>query len=252
MQAYWEGLVEKQRAYNRRWYDTGFWEVNDDSTDIFYELFDLDGYLWDVANTPEHRSDKYKGDIDQWTFPYPRDEFGYFIYNFFPSWYDRSSTSYTVDFDLTAQVEKYNQVKAGFHWRRDFLNHTDIQFVNARPYSDHYEKEPVKIAVYLQDEFEYNGLTLNAGLRYDYFKPRAKGDTISHSERQWSPRLGIAFAVFDNTLLYGNYGRFSQVVQLVGASDKTIIYEAGIKHTFTPGLAGQVTGYYKRLFKNCL
>jgi len=245
-QGHWDNVYNKQRAYNDRWYDTGSWEVNADSTDIFYAPFDLDGYLWDVANLPEHRSDKYKGDIDEWAYHPTRDEFGYFTYNFCPRWYGRSSTSYTVDFDLNAQVGKYNQVKAGFYWRRDFLNHTDIQFVNTRPYSDHYEKEPVNIAAYLQDELKYKKLSLNAGLRYDYFKPRAKGDTISHSERQWSPRLRIAFVVFDNTLLYANYGRFSQVIQLVGSPDKTILYEVGLRHTFTPGLAGQVLAYHKR------
>ncbi len=275
-EAHWESIIQKQEAYNDHWYDTGCWHLNEDTTNIYYEPFDLDGYLWEVANSPKHQSDKYEGDIDKWAYPYPRDEFSYFVYNFFPRWHERITTHYTANFDLTSQVDKYNQVKGGLYLRKNFLEYTDIQFSNDRPYSDHYEQTPISAAVYLQDKLEYEDMTINAGVRVDYFDPKAKhpidlenldqGMAETDPKYKVSPRFGVAFAVSDKTVMYGNYGRFFQVIQLgelymnlqtdlltgwplVGNPDippeETVAYEVGLKHAFTPDLAGQVTAYYK-------
>jgi len=264
-------------ALNDRWFDTGCWVVDSLAPDsVRYIPFDLDAYLEDVANSPNHQSDLYQGDIDRWAFPYPRDEYQQFIYNFFPRWHDRRSTHYFVDFKLESQVDKYNYLKLGGDVRKYDLEYTDIQFSNARPYSDHYNKKPLEFAIYLQDKVEYEDLVFKPGLRLDYFDPSSQrykdytnvelGKEEAKSKIQVSPRIGISFAVGDKTVLYSSYGHFFQIPDLseiymdlnadlatgyplIGdpglPPKKTVSYEIGLKHAFTPDVRGDITAYYK-------
>src|SRR5207247_2438047 len=63
----------------------------------------------------------------------------------------------------------------------------------------------------LQDRWEFEGLVLNAGLRYDLYTP---GDQISSQDlpsgrrfkRQLSPRLGVAYPISDRDVLSFHYG----------------------------------------------
>ncbi|MBN1425370.1 TonB-dependent receptor [Candidatus Fermentibacteria bacterium] len=271
----WTNLVYEREALNRRWYDTGSWEINADSTAVVYVPFDADAYLDEVAHSPNHKSGLYKGDIDQW-YARDRDEFRHFYYDFVPWWHHRNTTHYTADVALTHQLGKFNQLKAGAFRRWSTLELTDLQFLNQNPYSDHYEMEPDNMAAYLQNKIEYEDLTVNMGLRWDYFNPKAThfaqmesldvGKIDADPKDQFSPRLGIAFAVTDKSVLYASYGHFFQPVELgelyqglnaditsgvplLGNPDlppeKTVAYEIGIKHAFNPDLAGEVTAYYK-------
>jgi len=101
-------------------------------------------------------------------------------------------------------------------------------------------KHPINVAAYAHDRFEWRGLILSAGLRFDYFDYKAKriknlerpfdpdntpdplsavldaGD-LEESEKftRLSPRLGIAFPVSDRTQLHLNFGKFFQRPNLV-------------------------------------
>ncbi len=264
-------------ALNDRWFDTGHWIVDYSAPEsVRYVPFDLDAYLEDVANSPNHQSDLYQGDIDRWAYPYPRDEYQQFIYNFFPRWHDRRSTHHFLDFKLESQVDKYNYLKFGVNVRKYDLEFTDIQFSNSRPYSDHYHKKPLEFAIYLQDKVEFEDLVFKPGLRLDYFDPASQrykdytnvelGKEEAKSRVQISPRVGISFAVGDKTVLYCSYGHFFQIPDLseiymdlnadlatgyplIGdpglPPKKTISYEIGLKHAFTPDVRGDITAYYK-------
>jgi outer membrane receptor protein involved in Fe transport len=269
----WDYLVWEQEANNSRWYDTGNWEIQGDQ--LVYVPFDLDKYLDEVANTENHKSDEYNGDIHNF-YGHDWDDFYHFRYDFVPWYHDRQTTFYTADFSITSQVNKSNQVKAGGYYRFGELELTDIQFLNRNPYSDNYIKEPVYAAAYVQDKFEYEDLTVNAGVRFDYFDPKSdhyidledlsQGMDTVDPKYKFSPRLGISFAVTDRSVMYASYGHFFQPVELgelyqslnvdfttgrplIGNPDlppqKTVAYEIGLKYAFSPDVAGEVTAYFK-------
>jgi outer membrane receptor protein involved in Fe transport len=90
-------------------------------------------------------------------------------------------------------------------------------------------KHPITGSAYIQDKFEYEGVVINAGVRYDYLNvdtqalknedlplgadkttldPQDLTDNkIQHAV---SPRIGIGFPVSDRTLFHANYGKFFQ------------------------------------------
>lgn len=273
----WGSLAYEREALNRRWFDTGCWDYDDpdNPTRVVYLPFDADAYLAEVEADPLHRSSLYRGDIDDW-FRADRDEFRHFFYDFPPWWHHRNTTHYSADFAVVHQLGLHNQLKTGASLRKSVLELKDLQFYNDNPYTDHYRLKPTNAAAYLQDKIEYEDLTLNAGLRWDYFNPAARhfvdmenldyGTEDADAKHQWSPRLGLSFAVSDRSILYASYGHFFQPVELgelyqglnadvtsglplLGNPDlpaqKTVAYEVGIRHAFTPELAGEVTAYYK-------
>ncbi len=44
---------------------------------------------------------------------------------------------------------------------------------------DRYEKHPINYSAYIQDKMEFEDLTINLGLRYDYFNPKTKYPTMT-------------------------------------------------------------------------
>lgn len=90
-------------------------------------------------------------------------------------------------------------------------------------------KHPKTASVYLQDKFTYEGVVINAGVRYDYlnvdtpaladedFPLGEDGTTLDDEDLQdneihhvFSPRLGIGFPISPRTLFHANYGKFFQ------------------------------------------
>ena len=88
-------------------------------------------------------------------------------------------------------------------------------------------KTPMQIAMYLQDKIEYEGLVINAGIRFDYYDPDSpvildynepidpETNTLKIGDKQVSqrisPRLGLGFPVTERTLLHVNFGKFYQM-----------------------------------------
>jgi outer membrane receptor protein involved in Fe transport len=90
-------------------------------------------------------------------------------------------------------------------------------------------KHPKTASAYLQDKFTYQGVVINAGLRYDYLNvdtPALKnenqplgedGTTLDPEDlvdnevhHVFSPRIGIGFPISPRTLFHANYGKFFQ------------------------------------------
>jgi outer membrane receptor for ferrienterochelin and colicin len=254
-----------------------------DTLDIYYHEFDLDQYLRDVRRYTGGDTSLVPADFepsgnmyriryaDMW---YPGDR--YFRYYFRPYWGSRNTTHYSADLALTSQVNKSNQLKAGAFVRKHFLDLTEVQFVNDNPYTDAYEKEPIVAAAYIQDKIEHEELTVNAGVRLDYFDPQSKffvnyqdldeGQDWVVPKWQVSPRLGISFAVSEKAIMYASYGHFFQPIDLgdlyqnleaditsglplIGNPDlppqKEVMYETGFRYAFNRDLAFEVTAYYK-------
>ncbi|MCJ7458950.1 MAG: TonB-dependent receptor [candidate division Zixibacteria bacterium] len=211
--------------------------------------------------------------------------------------YSKRQSLYTgVNFNIVSQVNPYHQVKGGFEARFYTVRWFRIDLPwRANPFLDNYDKDynihgtishgkpykPVTGAFYIQDKMEFQGMVVNAGLRFDMLKAGAerfidqldvnKGTENTPLDYKVSPRLGIAFPVSENTLFHFTYGHFFQPPQLqylyegvadainyintgnaiIGdpglGSEKTIAYEAGLTRTFSPTLRFDVTLFSKNM-----
>ena len=154
---------------------------------------------------------------------------------------------YTLKADLSSQVTKGHFFKAGtewvlynawWTWRRDTyrnVNNTYVFFYGgdrqiAEPVN------PIQGAFYVQDKMEFEGMVINAGLRFDYFNLRDKWPVnttfFSRSDTQYfttrdltptvdvastfniSPRLGISHPISDRAAMHFSSGLFIQYPEL--------------------------------------
>lgn len=180
----------------------------------------------------------------------------------------RRSSYYGFKADITSQVHPNHEMKAGV----DFQRHTLRYYRHLFPqemfkdsliggvWSDHgglinvdhygYDKfgeesdtlsegnearTPMNFAMYLQDKFEWEGLVVNGGLRFDYLNTNTKrlksvrtplgdpeedigDDNVldptdledAEAEMKLSPRLGFGFPISDKTTFHLSYGKFFQ------------------------------------------
>ena len=130
---------------------------------------------------------------------------------------------------------------------------------------------------YIQDRWEYEGMVVNYGFRWDLFSPGSAAEILLRNEgvdrnvlkykTQFSPRLGFAFPITERDGFHFHYGRFIQFpsreylfasqdplnnLGLLGnpnlSAETTITYQAGIKHQFTDFLASQFAIYSKDIY----
>ncbi len=130
---------------------------------------------------------------------------------------------------------------------------------------------------YGQDRWEYEGMVVNYGLRWDMFSPGtaaaidlANDDVdanVAKYKTAFQPRLGFAFPITERDGFYFHYGRFVQFPSreyLFASQDPvgnsgilgnpnlepmtTVQYSAGIKHQFTDHIAGQFSLYSKDMY----
>ncbi len=143
-------------------------------------------------------------------------------------------TTTSLLFNITSQIDKYNQVKAGAQFYYNDLN------INSGTYSPsmstwtrnlQYHIFPYRLGVYAQDKLEFQGFIANIGARLDYSNPNTDalnldpynnlysagaGKQISQnaatadakSEVYLSPRVGISHPITEDSKLYFNYGHF--------------------------------------------
>ncbi len=145
-----------------------------------------------------------------------------------------SLAEFNLKFDLTSQIDDYNQVKTGLEY--DYIdNNVNYGLIDSALTSNnnwsHWHTFPIRASVYLQDKIEFEGMIANLGVRVD--ASRAGGqwysttnpyslifsgidaiglDTTSKSPTKTivmvEPRLGISFPVTVDSKLYFNYGHF--------------------------------------------
>ena len=130
---------------------------------------------------------------------------------------------------------------------------------------------------YLQDRWEYEGMVVNYGVRWDMFSPGSAAVILLTNEdvdknvvkykHQLSPRLGFAFPITERDGFSFHYGRFIQfpardvlfssqdAIGNAGTlgnpnlkSQTTVAYQAGIKHQFNDYLAGTFAVYSKDIY----
>lgn len=107
--------------------------------------------------------------------------------------FQRRTTTYLTKFDITSQIGRKHEVKAGVEYRRhelylegfSIIPATDSTGVPIEPFEpaipkksspsyQYYKHNPVEFSTYVQDKIEYQNLIINIGLRFDYFDSRGQ------------------------------------------------------------------------------
>ncbi len=130
---------------------------------------------------------------------------------------------------------------------------------------------------YLQDRWEYEGMVVNPGLRWDVFSPGSAAAielvnedvdrNVIKYKTAFQPRLGFAFPITERDGFSFHYGRFVQFPgreYLFASQDPigntgilgnpnlnpetTVQYSAGIKHQFNDYIAGQFSLFSKDIY----
>mgnify|MGYP001347604089 CR=1 FL=1 len=195
-----------------------------------------------------------------------------------PAYLKRQTRVYLLKSDYQTGRWKQHKWKTGFEAKYNRVQNLSLGFPNAESNglpggtrSDYVNFNP-EGAAYLQDRWEFEGLVLNAGLRYDFFTP---GDQIADLElrsgnrykQQISPRLGIAYPISDRDVLSFHYGwtyqtparsfvfenrGTSSTVGVKGNPDlepeTNISYQASVQHLFTKDISGQFGVFFKDIY----
>ena len=145
------------------------------------------------------------------------------------------TSSTTLKFDLTSQVNYNNLLKTGVEmvYSDLKLNYGEVNNFTGNRNIVKTHKTPFRGAFYVQNKLEAQGFIVNIGLRMDYFNSNTnwvalnpfdksffsnKYDSTltyesskSGSQVSWSPRLGISHPITENSKLFFNYGHFKQL-----------------------------------------
>ena len=196
----------------------------------------------------------------------------------FPRYFDRKSSTYTMKSDISTRRWKQHSFKSGIDLKYNQVRNLSLTLPNVETNglpggsrSDFLNFNP-EGAGYVQDRWEFEGLVLNAGMRYDFFTP---GDQVSDLDlrsgrrykAQVSPRLGIAYPISDKDKLSFYYGWTYQTPEHryifenrgVGTSVGTrgnpdlepetdVSYQAGMQHLFSRDVSGQFGLFFRDIY----
>ncbi len=255
---------------------------------LSYYYFDFKSYLYKSLNDPRYVSPEYlRNREDAYSFLTGGTNLSHFY---------RSTADFQIKFDFTSQVNKTHQIKTGAEIKTNILK-VRAQEANYQGkvsnifnpeiffYGGGYRQTPVGAAAYIQDKIELETMTLNVGLRYDYFDARFIVPTdlrdpdnhlrnsphpfkSSEAKSQISPRIGLAFPISAAGVIHASYGHFFQIPPykylyadprfavapgglntLMGNANldpqSTVIYEIGAQQQLSDNFSMDITGYYK-------
>jgi outer membrane receptor protein involved in Fe transport len=207
----------------------------------------------------------------------------------FPYWSEQYSRTYSMRFDLTSARWEGHLVKTGLQLVYNDLEQLDISSpareVQNRFTSvwglgsnrNEFHTYNPEASWYLQDRWEYEGMVMNYGFRWDMFSPGSAARieltnedvdrNVIKYKTQFSPRLGFAFPITERDGFSFHYGRFVQfpgraflfasqeVVGNLGTlgnpnlnAETTVSYQAALQHQFNDYLAGTFAIYSKDIF----
>ncbi len=221
---------------------------------------------------------------------YTDDDVPYFITAYdYPFYSEQQSVQWLMRGDLTSEQFKGHRIKTGIQMLYNDLNddeRTQPALVRQNPETglqqqglnvNIYENFNAEGAVYAQDKWEYEGMVLNAGLRYEWFTVGNNDEitisaadidpTVDSFKANLSPRLGVAFPITDRDKFFFHYGRFTQwpsrqylfkTQDPVGSlgtlgnpnlePELTVSYQAGISHQFTDDIAANFVVFNKDIY----
>ncbi len=167
---------------------------------------------------------------------------GFYDYGDYGQWYDYYSDRWSIQSEITSQLDEKHQFKAGLDMAFTEMQVVDIGdpwFDAGSGYGRDYDIYHVYSnsgSFFVQDQIKYDGMIVNLGIRYDYWFPgKFVEDAINDPETviisdearrkfkeetfeifgmrgkgHLSPRIGISHPVTDQDVLYFHYGHFSQ------------------------------------------
>ncbi len=230
-----------------------------------------------------------QGGVSQRTW-YTDPDFPYFVTAYdSPFFEDRQTVQYLVKGDLTSERVKGHRMKAGVQFIYNDLNQETRVFpaqTRENP-SEGTSQQGRNVnlfhnfnpegAVYAQDKWEYEGMVVNAGVRWEFFSTGNNDESLINNveipkevqtfKQNVSPRLGIAFPITDRDKFFFHYGRFTQwpsrtflfatqdAIGSIGTlgnpnlgPELTISYQAGISHQFSEDVAGNFVVFSKDIY----
>ncbi len=231
-------------------------------------------FLWVPGRGPAR-----VGNVDFYTDP----EVPYFVTAYDRPFYSRRNTvTYLLRSDITTQHWRGHKFKSGVLVEYNDLDQSALTAPGLqRQYLDPYglgrnvfHNFNPEGSFYAQDRWEYEGMVVNGGVRFDFFSPGSGIGVLINSDEirrdvqrwqtQWSPRLGLAFPITDRDVFNFHYGRFIQfpdknfifatqdVNQAIGTlgnpnlePETSIAYQAGIHHQFSANVSGQFALFNK-------
>jgi hypothetical protein len=276
--------LEMEAEQERQWYDDYIFKaehilddlktVGEDTVKKHYLIDTLMNYyvLYSNTSAASLRNNPYGatgifytyGDQRMWRYEFNRD--------------------YQAVLSVTNSIANIHEIKTGVTIIKSKILWYDNNlpyFTN--PFWDLYEKEPLRIAGYVQDRMDFKGIIARLGIRLDYFDSQAAG-LANHSNRsdsteiaaspkiRVSPRIGFSLPITDRSKFRFNYGHFFQTPRandlyratepmviwaqrqnnVLGNPDltveKTVAYEIGYENQFTDVFAFGFIAYYKDIF----
>ncbi len=286
---------EYESSHDRKWYEdyrfyaehllpllfevseAGYKVVNGDTLRVRDVLID---------SVRQYHEDYYDSGVEALRHnPYGIEGF-FYTYGDFRIWRVWNNDDLQARFDVSHSLGKVHEIKTGFD-----LTRYDMQFFDnnlpsvTNPFWDYYDRNPWKIAAYVQDKMDFEGLVARIGLRFDYFDAKTTtydepgnflNDTLISSEASFnvSPRLGFSLPVTDRMKLRFNYGQYFQLPALANVytstdtqvvrnlvtrgnavvgnvliePEKTVLYELGIENQFTEDVVFGFTAYFKDIY----
>ncbi|MEO8398984.1 MAG: TonB-dependent receptor, partial [Ignavibacteriaceae bacterium] len=222
-----------------------------------YSLHYYSKYLYPLLDVNGSEVDYYAGKVLDGLHPDPRYQPDYKLNKPSPYTYDFGGTqneqnyeraqTFLGKFDLTSQVSSNHELKFGLQSKFNTLDYEYFKIARdstrylvptipsiLTPDHDVYTQKPVELSVYIQDKMEFKNLILNAGIRYDYFNPKAVYSTNitypspndpslpdyidksslltdASAKHQISPRIGVSFPITDKGIIHFSYGHFFQM-----------------------------------------
>ncbi len=131
-----------------------------------------------------------------------------------------SSSSWVAQLkgDLTMQLGRHHQVEAGISFRyQDLFVYTgtwlQAQLAFTPDLWQYFRAKPLEAGLYLQDKLEFEGMIMNAGVRFDYLNPRKEGFEVSHPldedytklYNEIYQNLGGEWSSYERWLLFRDY-----------------------------------------------
>ncbi|MBL1153593.1 MAG: TonB-dependent receptor [Ignavibacteriae bacterium] len=201
---------------------------------------------------------------------------------------DNKTLTYRGKLDATWQANNYHQFKSGLEIIKHKIDvhEESAPWPSGANFKDIYSKSPAEFSAYIQDKIEYDYLIVNVGIRLDYINPEAtmwpdirrfgefdqnnnfipSKEVAVEPQYAFSPRIGLAFPITEQSVLHFAYGHFFQnpnynalyynikkdlstSLPLIGnptvKAQKTISFEAGLKHQLGDNWAFDITAWYK-------
>jgi outer membrane receptor for ferrienterochelin and colicin len=204
-----------------------------------------------------------------------RDDGAYYVTNGdYPFYERRRSAVATLNADVTKDFRRHHFMAGGEIDYND-LNYLLTQFPNVLDPNGNYGATRDEFrsfnpegSFFAQDRWQYEGMVLNAGVRYDAFSvgDQIPTDQVAHRVKtQWSPRIGIAHPISDRDVMSFHYGRYFQIPDRLHIfqgrtlsaeargnpnlePETDIAYQLGVQHQFSSILYTQVSVYFKDIF----